>query len=96
MKITFKDIGEVIIETDCDKTHMETMVKSVTGNKQPYIMKWIQQKKQGDVFTVDDFYREYPKLKTHKESRVIVERSISDLIKKRVIVQMGNDKFKVN
>jgi len=42
------------------------------GNvKKPYIVRWIEKKDPGDVFTLDQFYRLYPKLKKgHGRKRV--------------------------
>jgi len=66
------------------------------GNlKKPYIVKWIERFDVGAVFTLDQFYYKYPKLKKHSVGHMRVDKIISDMITDRRIVQLGNDKFKV-
>lgn len=51
------------------------------GNlKKPYIVKWIEKKEMGSVFTLDQFYRLYPKLKKDTVGRKRVDKIIIKLI----------------
>lgn len=68
------------------------------GNvKKSYLVKWIDEKKRfGDVFTLDEFYAEFPKHKKDKGCRDRLVRAISNLIKEEKIRQGNNkDEFKV-
>ena len=65
--------------------------------KESYILKWIQEKQPGDVFTIDDFRKAYPNHSKEKKSRVVIDRTISELVKEVRITQLSNDgKFRVN
>ena len=72
--------------------------KNKPGNvKQNYFIRWLDDTKHvGDVFTLSDFYNEYPKHKKHVHYRERLDKIIIDLIKKGRIRQ-GNikDEFKV-
>lgn len=66
------------------------------GNvKQCYFIKWLKQKKLGDVFMLDDFFKVYPKHKTDKHTRDRLGRTISELCSDKEIQQLGKDEFKV-
>ena len=66
------------------------------GNlKKPYIVKWIEKKPVGAVFTLNQFYRLYPKLKKNIVSRKRVDKIINNMIIDNVIEQWRKDgKFK--
>ena len=51
-----------------------------TKIKRPYIIKWIEKKQVGDVFTKDEFYKEHPKIKKEKVRRRCVDESIQKMI----------------
>ena len=48
--------------------------------KKPYIVKWVEKKSVGDVFTKDQFYKLYPKLKKDAVGRRRVDEAIQDMI----------------
>ena len=66
------------------------------GNlKKPYIVKWIEKKPVGAVFTLNQFYRLYPKLKKNIVSRKRIDKIINNMIIDNVIEQWRKDgKFK--
>ena len=66
------------------------------GNrKKPYIVKWIEEKNPKDVFTLDQFYRVYPKLKKDTVGRKRVDKIINGMVASNKIIQLHDDKFVV-
>lgn len=61
------------------------------GIKLCYLEKWINNN-NFEVFTLDQFYKEYPKQKKNN----LLNRNISRLIADKKISQLGKNKFKVN
>lgn len=54
--------------------------------KQNYFVKWLHKNKQvGDIFTLEDFYKEYPKHKENVGYKRRVEKAISNLIRDKII-----------
>jgi len=60
------------------------------GIKQSYLEKWIQTIPY-DVFTLDQFYKAYPKQRKNRKLSSIISR----LIVEKKIIQLGKNKFKV-
>ena len=58
-----------------------TPVEKHSNIKKPYIVKWIEQLDVGDVFTLDQFYYKYPKLKKDHVGRKRVDKIIVNLIR---------------
>ena len=56
-----------------------------------YLQKWIQ-KGNFSTFTLEDFFKKFPKQKRNDR----LNSHIVSLIDKKMISQMGNNKFKVN
>lgn len=75
----------------------ETNNKKVVNTKQDYFSKWIDNTKHvGDVFTLDDFYSEYPKHRTDVKCKQRLVKTISRLVKDGKIDQWKHkDEFKV-
>jgi len=65
--------------------------------KQNYFIKWLNKNKQaGDVFSIEEFYREHPKHKKDVGCRGRMDKTLSNLIKEGKIDQWVNkDEFKV-
>lgn len=63
--------------------------------KKPYIVKWIEKKDSRDVFTLDQFYRVYPKLKKDSASRKRIDKIIISMVADNKIIQMHGGKFMV-
>lgn len=56
----------------------------------PHLVKWLQQHKPGFQFTLETFYKEYPKQKlNHQANKKYVVR----LIEERRIIQLGSGIF---
>jgi hypothetical protein len=62
------------------------------AHKIPHLLKWIVEKNIHE-FTLEDFYRAYPKQREQSQRRQ--ELYISRLIKSNKLVQISNDKFMV-
>ena len=56
-----------------------------------YLEKWIRNGKF-EVFTLDQFFKSYPKQRNNNR----LNKHIFDLVDKKIISQLGKDKFKVN
>ena len=67
---------------------------SPKGKKETYLHKWIR-KNNIESFTLDDFYKAYPKQKERRKQRKLIEKYISEMIANNELLQMGNDTFKV-
>ena len=66
------------------------------GNiKKPYIVKWIEDRKSGNVFTLDQFYRVYPKLKKDGAGRKRIDKIITGMVTDKTLMQLHGDKFMV-
>jgi hypothetical protein len=64
--------------------------------KKNYFRKWIDKKmKVGAKFTLQDFYKDYPKHKTDSSNRKRLERTIHELIVEKKLAQMEKGKFQV-
>ena len=75
-------------------TPTEKLIKH--GNiKKPYIVKWIEDRKSGNVFTLDQFYRVYPKLKKNSVSRKRIDKIITDMVTDNKLIQCHGGKFMV-
>ena len=94
-KIMYKDfiwVHEVKKIIDTSK------FKKPAGNvKRAYIIKWVEKKKVGDVFTKDEFYDEYPTIKREKARRMCVDEAVQNMILDGVITVHDNipGKYKV-
>jgi len=68
-----------------------------SGNvKQNYFVKWLKQKKAGDIFLLDEFFKLHPKHKTDIHTRDRLDKTISNLIQDGKLDQWTNtDEFKV-
>lgn len=53
--------------------------------------KWLSEKRPRKTFGIEDFFRDYPKQRKHKAR---VEKSLRELIDRRIITQMGENRFK--
>ena len=72
-KIKYKGIFWVPEVKKTKSTHV--------GNvKRPYIVKWVERKQVGDVFTKDDFYKEYPKHEKDASCKRRVDGAIQNMI----------------
>ena len=72
--------------------------KNKQGNiKQNYFIRWLDNTKHvGDVFTLSDFYSEYPKHKKDRHCRKRLDKVISSLIKEgKIKMWVNKDEFKV-
>ena len=56
-----------------------------------YLQKWIQNN-NFEVFTLDQFLKSFPKQRDNNR----LNSNISSLIDKKIITQLGKDKFRVN
>lgn len=56
-----------------------------------YLLKWIQQN-NFNSFTLEEFFKKYPKQKHNNR----LNSHIVSLIDKKIITQLGNNKFRVN
>jgi len=67
------------------------------GNvKKNYFIRFLNNKKLGDIFRLDEFYKQYPKHKTDAKYHKRLEKTISDLIQDGSISMWVNpDEFKV-
>jgi len=64
--------------------------------KKNYFSKWLHDKKPGDVFTLESFYKKYPKHRTDMGCKRRVEKTISALIKEgKINMWIKKDEFKV-
>lgn len=73
-----------------------TPVKKRGSLKKPYLVKWIEKKDPGDVFTLNQFYRLYPKLKKDTVGHVRVDKIIINLVQEGKINHWKNkDQFRV-
>ena len=65
--------------------------KNHVGNKKkPYIVKWVEKKLVGDIFTKDEFYQEHPKIKKEKSRRRRVDEEMQNMILNRCITVHDN------
>jgi len=89
-KIKYKGIIWVPQETDnaCNSVRSR-------NPKKPYFVKWVEARKSGDVFTLDQFYTVYPKLKKDCAGRKRIDRIIFEMITDKRIMQLGSERFKV-
>jgi len=69
--------------------------KRIYPQKKPYIKKWVENLKVGYVFTIDEFWNEHPNHTKDKKGKRIIDRSISEMIKERIILQIKAGEFKV-
>lgn len=60
--------------------------------KLSYLEKWLIEKMPRKIFDIEDFFRDYPKQRHHKAR---VEKSLRELINRRILTQMGNNRFKL-
>ena len=66
------------------------------GNiKKHYIVKWIEDKTSGNVFTLDQFYRVYPKLKKNSVGRKRIDKIITGMVTDNKLIQLPDGKFMV-
>ena len=66
------------------------------GNiKKPYIVKWIEDKNPKTVFTLDQFYRVYPKLKKNSVGRKRIDKIITGMVTDNKLIQLPGGKFMV-
>ncbi len=65
------------------------------GGKKNYFLKWFNKKHPGNTFTLEDFFKEYPKHQYDKKCRVRIDKIISELIQDKKIMQINKDQFKV-
>ena len=78
--------------------HNDTIytVKKPRGNnhnvKKCYLEKWIDNNPNMTSFTLDMFYKSYPRQRDNRN----LYSNISRLIDKGLLVQMGKDSFKIN
>ena len=65
--------------------------------KENYFVKWMIENKQvGDIFSLDEFYKEHPKHKTDAGCKRRLNKIVSDLIKEeRIEMWVHKDEFKV-
>ena len=65
--------------------------------KQSYLVKWLQKNKTvGDVFTLDEFFRKYPKHRKDAECRRRIEKIMDGLLKDSIITQWTKpDNFRI-
>ena len=95
-KITDGEITELkhgdnifVIKKEPDQTTNIT-IKRGHGIKKCYLEKWIKQIDY-EVFTLEQFYKEYPLQRSNKN----LDRNISRLIADNKLIQLGKNKFKV-
>lgn len=51
------------------------------GNpKKPYIIKWVAKKDAGDIFTKDDFFKEFPKHRNDGACKKRIDEAILNMI----------------
>jgi len=63
--------------------------------KQNYFQKWVMNKPVGAVFSLNEFYKEYPSHKTEKRRMKRLDIIISDMIKDNIIGQWNKkDEFR--
>lgn len=67
-------------------------LKKTQGKKRSILENWLDTKKNGFVFTLEDFYKMYPKQERNKQ---YLSKTISRIIQNDVIRQLGNDKFEL-
>ena len=87
-KTTAIKVGEEIFRSVTSDTRYP---QSSFNAKETYLSKWIR-KNNITIFTIDDFYKAYPKQKDRKKQ---VDRYISEMIADDKLLQTGKDKFKV-
>lgn len=64
--------------------------------KKNYFIKYLSDKKPGDIFRLDDFYKAFPKHKTDNAYKDRLDKTISGLIKNgRIVMWVNPDEFKV-
>ena len=84
------DVIELQYNNDIFIRKQKRTVESFNA-KVSYLEKWVR-KNNFDSFTLDMFYKAYPKQVENKR----LPRHISNLIVDGILVQMGKDRFKVN
>ena len=80
--------GEIYRLGGSKPKHPSPYVRNV---KKPYLLKWIKENNIKE-FTLERFYREYPKQRERKSK---VDKHIAKLISEDKLMQMGKDKFVV-
>lgn len=87
-ELKFEDHIFVIKRFKYPKKKKSTYPRNV---KISYLQKWIQEKEHLSVFTLDQFFKDYPKQKQNKR----LNFNISKLISEKKIRQLSNNKFQV-
>ena len=86
--LSFNGNGESLIGSVVDSGS-----KSVGHNqKAPYIVKWLADRRIGDVFELEQFYKVYPKQRYNPR----LWEHINDLIDAKVLTQLGKFRFRVS
>lgn len=62
------------------------------GRPIPVINKYVETLRVGDIFTLEMFFKEYPK---QRKNLNYLPKNISGLIKENILLQLEKDKFKV-
>ena len=84
--------GNYQLKAEGEPVEPETPSKK-TPVKLSYLEKWLIKKMPRKPFSIEQFYNDYPKQRHHKKNTQAV---ITDLIKRRIISQLGPDRFKLN
>lgn len=71
---------ETKIKTNNINNNFTTPVEKRGNIKKPYIIKWIEQLEVGDVFTLDQFYYKYPKIRKDHVGCKRVDKIIVNLV----------------
>jgi len=79
--------GKITIEPEIE---IQTK-QNRTNVKLSYLEKWIKKNPYMEVFTLDQFFKEFPKQKKNRK----LKTNISNLISENKILQLSNNKFKV-
>ena len=69
------------------KSRVESLSSVRPAGKQNYFQKWVMKQEIGAVFSLEDFYNDYPKHKTEIRRRERLDKSISDLCIDEVLQQ---------
>ena len=65
-------------------------------NKKNYFIKYLDTKKPGEIFSLEDFYKLHPAHKNDNNYRKRLDKTISDLIQnKRITMWVKDGEFKV-
>ena len=89
-------VGEHCLECEQKTPIVKTIEPTNQTNKSrniklSYIEKWIRQNEYMEVFTLDQFYKDYPKQKENNR----LTNNISKLISENKLLQLGKNKFKI-